>query len=74
LVGGVITKTINFLKKSKVKSKKLKSKKMKRKPGFLIAIASAIITFGVLFATVGKPKYFEKMQQRMECSKTVGDK
>ena len=47
---------------------------MKRKPGFLIAIASAIITFGILFATVGKPKYFDKMQQRMECSKTVGDK
>ena len=47
---------------------------MKRKPGFLIAIASAIITFGILFATVGKPKYFDKMQQKMECSKTVENK
>ena len=47
---------------------------MKRKPGFLIAIASAIITFGILFATVGKPKYFDKMQQRMEENETVGDK
>lgn len=58
----------------KSQKSKVKSKKMKRKPGFLIAIASAIITFGILFATVGKPKYFEKMQQRMECSKTVENK
>ena len=42
---------------------------MKRKPRFLIAIASAIITFGVLFATVGKPKYLDKCNQKMECSK-----
>lgn len=47
---------------------------MKRRPNFLIAIASAVITFGILFFTVGKPKYVEKMQQKMECSKTVGDK
>lgn len=43
---------------------------MNRKPRFLIAIASAIITFGALFATIGKPKYFDKHHQKMECSKT----
>lgn len=47
---------------------------MNRKPRFLIAIASAIITFGVLFATVGKPKYFDKCHQKMECSKAVENK
>jgi hypothetical protein len=51
-----------------------KSKKMKRKPKFLIAIASAIITIGVLFATVGKPKYFDKCHHKMECSKSVENK
>lgn len=44
---------------------------MNRKQRFLIAIASAIITFGVLFATVGKPKYFDKNCHKMECSKSV---
>jgi hypothetical protein len=43
---------------------------MKRKPRFLIAIASAIITIGVLFATVGKPKYFDRHHHKMDCSKT----
>jgi hypothetical protein len=47
---------------------------MKRKPRFLIAIASAIITFGVLFATVGKPKYFDKCHQKMECNKITKNK
>ncbi len=39
---------------------------MKRKPRFLIAIASAIITFGILFATLGKPKYMNKFQHNKE--------
>ncbi len=47
---------------------------MNRKTGFLIAIASAIITFGVLFATVGKPKYFDLCHQKMECSKAMDRK
>ena len=44
---------------------------MNRKPRFLIAIASAIITFGVLYATVGKPKYFCNQHYKMECNKSV---
>jgi hypothetical protein len=47
---------------------------MNRKPRFLIAIASAIITFGVLFATVGKPKYFDKHHHKMECSQSEKSK
>jgi len=47
---------------------------MNRKPRFLIAIASAIISIGVLFATVGKPKYFDKCHHKMECSKSVENK
>jgi hypothetical protein len=43
---------------------------MNRKPRFLIAIASAIITFGTLFAIVGKPKYFERHHLKMECNGT----
>ncbi len=49
-----------------------KNKQMKRKSRFLIAIASAIITFGTLFATVGKPKYFDKHHVQMECNKESG--
>ena len=42
---------------------------MKRKPKFLIAIATAIITFSVLFATVGKPKYFNRFHHfKTECN------
>ncbi len=40
---------------------------MKRKPRFLIATASAILTFGILAATIGRPKYFEKHHHKMEC-------
>jgi hypothetical protein len=58
------TQIINFIK----------SKTMKRKPRFLIAIASAIITFGVLFATVGKPKYMNKLQHKMECNRSAEKK
>lgn len=47
---------------------------MKRKPRFLIVIASAIITFAVLFATVGKPKYFDKCHQKMEYCKSTENK
>jgi hypothetical protein len=47
---------------------------MKRKPRFLIAVASAIITFGVLFATVGKPKYMNKFHHNKECCKSVEQK
>ena len=47
---------------------------MKRKPRFLIAIASAIVTIGILAATVGKPKHFDKRfdkhHPKMECSRT----
>ena len=43
---------------------------MKRRPKFLIAIATAIITFSVLFATVGKPKYFDRYHHfKTECNK-----
>jgi len=42
---------------------------MKRKPRFLVAIASAIITFSVLFATVGRPKHFDRHHFQTECSK-----
>ncbi|MEI2754961.1 MAG: hypothetical protein V9F46_00750 [Chitinophagaceae bacterium] len=47
---------------------------MNRKPRFLIAIASAIISIGVLFATVGKPKYFDKCHHKIESSKSVENK
>ncbi|MBK8053600.1 MAG: hypothetical protein IPK35_10110 [Saprospiraceae bacterium] len=47
---------------------------MNRKSGFLIGIASAIITVGVLFATVGKPKYLDKCHQKMECRKATENK
>ncbi len=41
---------------------------MKRSPRFLIVIASAILTFGILFATVGKPKYFDyHCSNKSEC-------
>jgi hypothetical protein len=42
---------------------------MKRKPRFLIGIASAIITFSILAATVGRPKYFERHNHEMKCHK-----
>ena len=47
---------------------------MNRKSGFLIGIASALITIGVLFATVGKPKSFDRHHHKMECSKTTEKK
>lgn len=47
---------------------------MNRKQRFVIAIASAIITIGVLFAAIGKPKYLDKHNHRMECSKSVENK
>jgi len=51
---------------------------MNRKPRFLIVIASAIVTIGLLAATVGKPKYFEKKhgkcQVKTECSRSVENK
>lgn len=34
-----------------------KKSKMKRKPKFLIVLASAAITFGILVAAIGKPPY-----------------
>ena len=42
---------------------------MKKKQRVLIGLVSAVITFGVLFATVGKPKYLEKHICKLECSK-----
>lgn len=47
---------------------------MKGRPGFLIAVVSAIVTFGILFATVGKPRYLDHLQHKTECSKAVGEK
>ena len=44
---------------------------MKTKSRFLIGIASAMVTFGLLFAFVGKPKYFGKHSCKMECTKTT---
>ena len=38
----------------------LEMKKMKKNPKFLIGLVSAILTFSIFFATVGKPKYFNR--------------
>jgi len=43
--------------------------KMKMKSGFLTVIATAVITTGILFAAIGKPKYFSKSYFKTECSK-----
>ncbi len=40
---------------------------MKRKTGFFTGIASAIIVFSVLYATIGKPKYFDKHYFKTAC-------
>ncbi len=42
---------------------------MKRKPGLLIGLASAILTFGVLMVTVGKPSYYKHFQQCQQAEK-----
>ena len=42
---------------------------MKRGQKFLIGLASAILTFSVLFATVGKPRHFDKHHSKTECTK-----
>jgi len=51
---------------------------MNRKPRFLIVIASAIVTIGILAATVGKPKHFDrkhgKCHEKTECSRPVEKK
>ena len=44
-----------------------KNKKMQRKTGFFTGIASAIIVFSVLYATIGKPKYFDKHYFKTAC-------
>jgi len=43
---------------------------VKRKPKFLIVLLSAIITFGTLFATVGKPPYAKHHPQFGHCEKS----
>lgn len=57
LTVNVVIKIINF-----------KNEKMKRKSKFLIAMASAIITFSLLFATIGKPKYLDRHHYKTECN------
>ena len=43
---------------------------MRRKPKFLILLLSAIITFGTLAATVGKPNYLKQHCSFGQCEKT----
>lgn len=43
---------------------------MKRKPKFLIVLLIAIITFGTLFASVGKPPYLKHYKAFGNCEKS----
>ena len=43
---------------------------MKRKPKFLIVLLSAIISFGILVATVGKPPFAKHHPQFGHCENT----
>ena len=43
---------------------------MKRNPKILTALLTAIITFGTLFATVGKPTYMKHLPPFGHCEKS----
>lgn len=43
---------------------------MKRRPRFLVALVSAVATFGILFATMGKPHYGDHCRKMHQCDKT----
>ena len=43
---------------------------MKKKSKFLIVLLTAIITFGTLFATVGKPTYMKHLPPFGHCEKS----
>jgi len=43
---------------------------MKRKRGFIIALASAAATFGILFATIGKPPFAKHCHHGHHCHQT----
>lgn len=42
---------------------------MKRKQRALLVLASAVATFGILFATMGKPNYGEHCRRMDHCDK-----
>ena len=64
-----VQEEVNQKMHNQINNFNLNNRKMKRKPRFLIGIASAIITFSILAATVGRPKYFDRHNHEMKCHK-----